>query len=96
MPYLTKYVVLSKSSETIIIAKVNKGIANIGSYTEALSRFDEILQTESTHVASLYYKGQCLDKLGYVNEAAEYKDKASEIDPTYKGGFIKIVKKSSP
>ena len=65
-------------------------------YTEALSRFDEILQSESLHVASLYYKGQCLEKLGKVNDAVEYKSRASEIDPMYKGGFIKIVKKSSP
>ena len=40
------------------------------------------------HVGSLYNKGIVLEKMGSSSEAAEDKDKAQIIDPTYVGGSI--------
>jgi superkiller protein 3 len=86
-----QYIALSKDSEnTIIIIIVNKGIAQYkaGRYMEANNNFDTVLKMDKNYVAGLYYKGLCLDKLGQANQASSYKNRATTIDPTYKGEII--------
>jgi tetratricopeptide (TPR) repeat protein len=97
-PSRAYYISLSKESESIIIAETNKGIAlyNIERYQEAIANFDRVLVIVPDYVSSLYYKGLCLEKIGQVNEAVVFKDKAAKVDPKYKGGFIKIIATQSP
>ena len=78
---------LSTDSENTVIIVKNKGVAlyNLGRYREASDNFDKILNTDSNNIAGLYYKGLCLEKLGQANEAISYRNRAAELDPTYKG-----------
>jgi YVTN family beta-propeller protein len=71
---------------------VNKGIDlfNLGRYQEAIAIFDRVLAYDPNDVASLYYKGLCLQALGYEDEANEYMNLAQEIDPTYQGQVVAV------
>jgi hypothetical protein len=39
----------------------------------------------------VYYKTQCSEKLGFLDEAIQYKNKVYEMDPNYEPGFIEVV-----
>ena len=92
------YVALSKGSDNTIIIIVNKGIAlyKVGRYMEANNSFDTALKMDKNYVAGLYYKGLCLEKLGQSNQAISYKNKATALDPSYKGELIDITLIKSP
>jgi tetratricopeptide (TPR) repeat protein len=87
------YVTTFLTSETDIAAEANKGIAHFheGRYQEAIDIFDTILANDDRHIDSLYYKAQCLEKIGYVEEARQFMNKVHEINPNYKAGFIEVV-----
>ncbi len=76
-------------TKTDIIAQTNTGITIFqeGNYQEAMNIFDKILAIDDEHVPSLYYKGQCMEELGYLEEANQYKNMVYQIDPNYKGSF---------
>jgi tetratricopeptide (TPR) repeat protein len=87
------YITTFLTSETAIEAEANKGIAFFqqGRCQEAIDIFDKILANDKRHVPSLYYKGQCMEKLGFVDEANQYMNMVNEIDPNYKAGFIEVL-----
>jgi tetratricopeptide (TPR) repeat protein len=81
-----------------ITTQANKGIAlfHQENYEGAMEIFDITLaNTNNSHVPSLYYYGQCLQELGFIDEANQYMNKARAIDPNYQGQFIEILSTSS-
>jgi tetratricopeptide (TPR) repeat protein len=81
-------VLLPPANETNKLA--NTGIAkfSLGDYEGAIKYFDQCLTMHPNSVACFYNKGLALDKLGRTAEASEYKDRAQQIDPNYKGGYV--------
>jgi tetratricopeptide (TPR) repeat protein len=90
--YITTFLV----TETDIAAQANKGIAlfHEAKYQQAIDIFDSILANDERHIDSLYYKAQCLEKLGYLDQASQTMNRVHEIDPNYKAGFIEVVSTS--
>jgi tetratricopeptide (TPR) repeat protein len=88
--------------------ETNTGIAkfNLGDCQEAIATFNEILRLHEMRpselvqkpelVASLYNKGLCLEKLGNLTGAEQYKNQAHNVDPNYKGGYVLETDFSAP
>jgi tetratricopeptide (TPR) repeat protein len=87
------YVTTFLDTKTDIAAQANTGIAlfHEAKYQDAMDIFDTILENDNNHIDSLYYKAQCLEKLGYSDEANQFMNKVHEINPNYKAGFIEVV-----
>jgi tetratricopeptide (TPR) repeat protein len=91
---------ISHSYEININKETNTGIAkfNIGDYQGAIVIFDEILRLNEMHpgelvqkqelAATLYNEGLCLEKLGNLTGAEQYKNQAHGVYPNYKGGYV--------
>jgi tetratricopeptide (TPR) repeat protein len=92
------YATVSKSGKGVDIALVDKGIAlfHVRKYSDAMVVFDSILVIDPDYVACVYYKGLLLDQLGKHDEAAQYKDKAKDLNPAYDGDFMSIVVTKAP
>jgi tetratricopeptide (TPR) repeat protein len=99
---------ISHGYEININKETNTGIAkfNLGDYQGAIVIFNEILRLHETHLselvqkpelaASLYNKGLCLEKLGNLTGAEQYKNQAHNVDPNYKGGYVLETDFSAP
>ena len=87
------YVSVFLTSKTAIDVEANKGIAlfHQGKYQEAIDIFDIVLANDDKHIDSLYHKAQSLAKLGFLEEANQYKNLVYQINPNYKAGFIEVV-----
>ena len=70
---------------------LKKGIEHFGQeeYEQAISYFDEILESDPNHVEALYNKGNTLSQLEKHNEAIPYFEQVLKLDP---GKYIARLK----
>jgi YVTN family beta-propeller protein len=100
--------VLPRAYEIDINNQTNLGIAksNLGECQVAIERFDKIIRLNELRpgelvetpelAASLYNKGLCLEKLGNLTGAEQYKNQAHNVNPNYKGGYVLKSNFSAP
>jgi len=70
---------------------LKKGIEHFGQeeYEQAISFFDQILESEPNHVEALYNKGNTLSKIEKYNESISYFEQVLKLDP---GKYIARLK----